>query len=499
MNWRGGSVPGTIHTVRRLAAQLDRAARRVRIHPREFTGHDVTNLLRQLPAVDAWIASEQGTALCAEYSRAEVLEVMRTHLARMRSAVMAGAAELPVVTSAEYAATLRADLLARRQASLRRVINATGIVLHTNLGRAPLAPEALEAVARAGRGYTNLEYDLAEGRRGSRNAHVEALLARLTGAESAIVVNNCAAAVVLALRTFARDAEIVVSRGELIEIGGSFRMPDVIAESGARMVEVGTTNRTTTADYAAALNERTRVLLVSHPSNYRIVGFTAKPPLAELAKLAHAKGALLLHDLGSGALLDLGAQASEPTVGNSIAHGADLVTFSGDKLLGGPQAGIVAGRAELIAAMQDTPLARVLRIDKLSLAALDATLRLYVPPNDPRERVPVLRMISETAESIGGRAAVLTQALVEVDGLEASVVDDVSYAGGGTLPMTAIPTKVVRLAVRDVAAAELVRRLRAGDPPVIARVAADTVTLDLRTVLLDEIAELAAVIRWAAG
>jgi L-seryl-tRNA(Ser) seleniumtransferase len=414
-----------------------------------------------------------------------------------REAIRNGATALPAFESAEFVAALRRDLLARRQESLRPVINATGIVIHTNLGRAPLAPEALEAVERVGRGYSSAEYDLAEGRRGSRNDHVEALLARLTGAESALVVNNCAAAVVLVLRTFARDAEVIVSRGELIEIGGSFRMPDVISESGACMVEVGTTNRTTPADYAGAVSERTRILLASHPSNYRIVGFTAKPTLAELAEIAHARNLLLVHDLGSGSLIDLGI-AAEPTVSNSIAQGADIVTFSGDKALGGPQAGIIAGRAELIGALKRSPLARAVRIDKLSLAALGATLRLYLPPNDPRARVPVLRMISETAESVGRRAASLIRDLAGIPGLETSVADDVGYAGGGALPMSAIPTQVVRLTLRGVTETELARRLRTGSPPVLGRIAAGTVTLDLRTVQPDEAADLAAAIRRAA-
>jgi L-seryl-tRNA(Ser) seleniumtransferase len=454
------------------------------------------DLLRRLPAVDKWLASEAGAALCAEYSRGEVVETMRDHLTRIRAAVKNGATELPPLESPEYFTLLRADLIARRQASLKRVINASGIVIHTNLGRAPLADEALRAIDRAARGYSNLEYDLDEGRRGARNAHIADLLARLTGAEAALVVNNCAAAVVLVLRALARDGEVIVSRGELIEIGGSFRMPDVIAESGARMVEVGTTNRTTLADYAEAIGERTRVLLVSHPSNYRIVGFTAKPSLAELARLAHERQLLLVEDLGSGSLVDLGGvlAASEPTVGASLAQGVDVVTFSGDKLLGGPQAGVIAGRADAVAKVERHPLARALRIDKLSLAALDATLRLYLSPHDPRERVPVLRMLTESAVSVGRRAAALKKRLAGIAAVEAEIADGESYAGGGALPMNAIPTKLVRIAVHGVAAHELARRLRAGDPPVIVRIAAEAVTLDLRTVHPEEAPDLAAAI-----
>jgi L-seryl-tRNA(Ser) seleniumtransferase len=466
---------------------------------RAVSGSMSQDLLKQLPAVDKWLASEQSAVLCAEYSRAEVVDVMREHLARVRAAVKSGIAELPPFESPEYFVLLRADLLARRRASFRRVINATGIVIHTNLGRAPLAEEALRAIDHAARGYSNLEYDLAEGRRGARSAHVSDLIARLTGAEAAFVVNNCAGAVVLVLRALAQEREVIVSRGELIEIGGSFRMPDVIAESGAQMVEVGTTNRTTLADYAGAISERTRVFLVSHPSNYRIVGFTAKPALADLSRLARERQVLLFEDLGSGSLIDLTGvlAASEPTVGASLAQGVDVVTFSGDKLLGGPQAGVIAGRADLVATIERHPLARALRIDKLSLAALDATLRLYLPPHDPRERVPVLRMLAQSAGEIESRAAAFTKQLADIAELEMALVDGESYAGGGALPMNGIPTKLIRMTVRDVAAHEFARRLRDSDPPLIVRIVADAVTLDLRTVGPQEAAEAAAVIRGA--
>jgi L-seryl-tRNA(Ser) seleniumtransferase len=386
--------------------------------------------------------------------------------------------------SADYAARLRADLLRRRLPSLRPAINATGIVVHTNLGRAPLAPEALAALAAVARGYSTLEIDLATGKRGSRHRHVAALLAELTGAAAGIAVNNCAAAVVLALNTLARDAEVVVSRGELIEIGGSFRMPDVIAESGAGMIEVGTTNKTTLADYASAITANTRALLVSHSSNYRIVGFTAKPTLAELAALAHEHGVALIHDLGSGALVELrvGDGATEPTVAQSIAQGADLVLFSGDKLLGGPQAGLIVGRADLIEKVKRNPLARAMRIDKLSLAALAATLALYRPPHDPYERVPVLRMLSEPKASVARRATRLARALRKNPRLAVELGDDVSYAGGGALPLEQLPTRIVRLRSLDMTATEVLQRLRAADPPVIARIADETVILDPRTV-----------------
>lgn len=449
--------------------------------------------------MDKWLATEQGILLCAEYSRAEVVAVMRTHLARIRRKLENGGGELPELGSREYTALLRADLLERRRGSLRRVINATGIVIHTNLGRAPLAAEAIEAMQEAASGYSNLEYDLTAVSRGSRNRHAEELLCALTGAEAALVVNNCAAAVLLGLRVIAGGGEVVVSRGELIEIGGSFRMPDVIAESGATMIEVGTTNRTTLHDYAAAVTANTRALLASHPSNYRIVGFVAQATLKELEALARERGLVLIQDLGSGSLVRLegSALAAEPAVAESVASGVDLVTFSGDKLLGGPQAGIVVGRADLVARLKRHPMARAVRIDKLSLAALTATLRLYLPPNDPKQKIPVLKMATADRTALGRRAARFVKRLAALDNLQARIVDDVGYAGGGSLPMSELPTRAIRLEVRGMSAAELAARLRAATPPIIARISKDYVTLDLRTVLPNETAELAAAIRHA--
>jgi L-seryl-tRNA(Ser) seleniumtransferase len=458
-----------------------------------------SDLRRQLPAVDEWLSSAHGRALCAEYSRVEVVAVLRDHLSYYRQRLSDGTVGLPAFMSDEYAARVRADLLRRRLPSLRPAINATGIVVHTNLGRAPLAPEALEAIAAVARGYSTLEIDLSTGKRGSRHRHVEALLAELTSAGAGIAVNNCAAAVLLALNTVARAAEVVISRGELIEIGGSFRMPDVIAQSGARMIEVGTTNKTTLADYANAITPDTRALLVSHPSNYRIVGFTAKPALAELAALARERGIALIHDLGSGALVEIrvGEGSAEPTVAQSIAQGADLVLFSGDKLLGGPQAGLIVGHSELIERIKRNPLTRALRIDKLSLAALAATLALYRPPHDPRERVPVLHMLSEAQASIARRAARIARELRKNARLAVELGDDVSYAGGGALPLEQLPTRVVRLRALDMTATELVQRLRAADPPVIARIADDNVILDPRTVPTAATPELLAAIAHA--
>jgi len=457
------------------------------------------DLFKQLPAIDKWLASETGVALSAEFSSKEVVEVMREHLARVRGGLGNGLTELPEFDSAQYAALMRADLLKQRLPSLRRAINATGIIIHTNLGRAPLATEAIEAMEAVARGYSNLEFDLETGKRGSRYHHVESLLRRITGAEAALVVNNCAAAVVLALETIATGREVVISRGELVEIGGSFRIPDVIAKSGAEMVEVGTTNKTRIQDYAAALSEETRVLLSVHPSNYKIVGFSARPASEELADLAQQNDLIFMQDLGSGALVDLGAVASiaEHTVQQSLAAGADLLTFSGDKLLGGPQAGIILGRAELIEAIKQNPLTRALRIDKLSLAGLAATLRLYLPPNDPTAKVPVLRMISEDQESVARRGRNLLRQLKRISGLEGVLVADVSYGGGGALPMAELPTSVVHVSVAGVSAGELANRLRATDPPVIARVTNDQLALDPRTIPPEDMKDLVGAFRQA--
>ena len=458
-------------------------------------------LLRQLPAIDKWLASESGSALSAEFSVAEVTEVMREHLARMRRCLGNGLTELPDFHGTQYAALMRAELLERRLPSLRRAINATGIVLHTNLGRAPLADEAVEAMQAAAAGYSNLEFDLGSGERGSRQDHVESLLCRITGAEAALAVNNCAAAVMLALESFSADGEVIVSRGELVEIGGSFRMPDVIAKSGARMFEVGTTNKTRLEDYAAALSERTRIVLSVHPSNFRIVGFSAKPALKELAKLAHANELLCVHDLGSGALANVQPVASMTgdTVQSSLAAGVDLVTFSGDKLLGGPQAGLIVGRAELIDTIRRNPLARALRIDKLSLAALAATLRLYLSPNDPVKKIPILRMLGESESNIAARARRLLKRLREIPGVGADIVDDVTFSGGGALPMVELPTKTIRVTADGVSAGTLARRLRRAQPPVVARLADDRLVFDPRTMLPGDSKDLLSAFRQALG
>jgi L-seryl-tRNA(Ser) seleniumtransferase len=405
---------------------------------------------------------------------------------------------------AEAARRLTLAAARERECGLRRVINATGVVLHTNLGRAPLSDAARRAVAEEAARYCTLEYDTASGARGRRGARVEELLAELTGAEDALVVNNCAAAALLVLTAIARDGETIVSRGELVEIGGDFRVPDVMAQSGTTMVEVGTTNRTRLSDYERAVTERTRLLMRVHPSNYRIVGFTATPALAELARLAHARGLLLYEDAGSGALFDLTplGLSGEPVIRESIARGADVVTFSGDKLLGSAQAGLVVGRREVIERLRRHSLYRALRADKLALAALEATLDAY-RCGEARREVPVLRMLSVTRDEIERRAHAFSRRLrarSAEDALGLEIIEGESAVGGGSAPTTQPPTALLALKHPTLTASALDERLRRNAPPVVARIIDGRVVLDLRTVgeteeteLLDALASLSQV------
>jgi L-seryl-tRNA(Ser) seleniumtransferase len=418
--------------------------------------------LRDLPSVDE-LARGRDDPLAVEAARKVV--------ARARELIQAGD------NPGDLAAQLLAELHAARSPRLRRVINATGVIVHTNLGRAPLAEAALDRVREIGRGYSNLEYDVAAGGRGSRQDHVAGILRRLTGAEAALVVNNNAAAVMLALAALAEGREVLVSRGELIEIGDGFRIPDVLERSGARLREVGTTNRTRAADYETAIGPETAVLLRVHQSNFRVVGFTAQPSLRELGDVARRHGLPLVDDLGSGALIDIG---DEPTARASLAAGADLVCFSGDKLLGGPQAGIIVGRADLVERLRRHPLQRALRADKLTLAALEGTLTLAI---DAPDEIPVLRMLREPPEAVRTRAAHLAN-LVSGD-----VEETVARAGGGSLPLTELQS--FACAVEE----ELAVKLRAGDPPVIAVVRDGRTLLDCRTLTDDEAEEVAEAVR----
>jgi L-seryl-tRNA(Ser) seleniumtransferase len=420
--------------------------------------------LRDLPSVDE-LARGSADPLAVAAARA-VIE-------RARAAIRAGA------EPGDLAAALQAELAAVRRPALRRVLNATGVIVHTNLGRAPLPATALERVADAARGYSNLEYDLAAGERGSRQDHVAGLLGRLTGAESAIVVNNNAGAMLLALAALAEGREVLVSRGELIEIGDGFRIPDVLARSGARLVEVGTTNRTRASDYEQAMRPETALILRVHQSNFRVVGFTELPSLADLAEVARRHQLPLIDDLGSGALVDL---ADEPTVRASLAAGADLVCISGDKLLGGPQAGIVVGRTELVEKLRRHPLHRALRIDKLGLAALEGTLQLYLDPARALREVPVLRMLREDAALVRARAERLAEAT------NGEVEETVARVGGGALPLAELPS--FACAVEE----SLAAALRAHEPPVVGIVRDGRLLLDCRTLDDDEAGLVAAAV-----
>ncbi|HEX2500768.1 MAG TPA: L-seryl-tRNA(Sec) selenium transferase [Methylomirabilota bacterium] len=453
--------------------------------------------LRALPSVDEVVRALDGQP---SVSRGRVVEAVRAVLAERRRAVLdaTSAAELDAV-ALETPALLprvRAALATAGAWGLDRVVNATGVVLHTNLGRAPLGPAALARLALVAARYSNLELDVRTKARGSRYGHVDELLCRLSGAEASLVVNNNAAAVLLALESLARGREVVVSRGELIEIGGAFRIPDILARSGARLVEVGTTNRTRVADYASAITPDTALLLKVHPSNYRVVGFTESVLTTELAELGQARGLPVLEDLGSGCFLDLRPWGlpREPTVPETVAAGADVVTFSGDKLLGGPQAGIVVGRRPLVERLRQNPLNRALRIDKLTLAALEATLRAYEDPATAPREIPTLRMLSEPAVAVRRRAArVLHRVpLAARSALGLAVVAGRSEVGGGALPLAELPTAVLALGAPAHPAAALDAKLRAGRPPVIGRIAEDRLLLDCRTVMDDEVSLLAA-------
>jgi L-seryl-tRNA(Ser) seleniumtransferase len=442
---------------------------------------------RRLPAIHRLLAVPPLPALAAELGRSVVTRAAREELDARR-----GAREAGIPPPAELAAAVARRARALDRPSLLRVINATGVVLHTNLGRAPLSPAAIAAVTRAARGYTNLELDLATGERGSRHVHAAGWLRRLCGAEAAMVVNNNAAAVLLALAAVATGREVVISRGELVEIGGSFRVPEVMAQSGARLREVGTTNRTHAGDYRAAIGPETGALLRVHPSNYRILGFTADVATAELAAIAHGAGLPLLYDLGSGTLVEVGG---EPTVASALGAGADLVTFSGDKLLGGPQAGLICGRADLVERCRRHPLARALRPDKLTLAALEATLRAYGEPGRAQAEIPTLAMLARGRDDLAAAAAGLAAGIRQrCPGLQVSVADDVSRAGGGSLPLADLPTRVVR--VRALAggpsAEALAAALRGGEPPVVARLQDEALVLDPRTLLPGEAEEVVA-------
>jgi L-seryl-tRNA(Ser) seleniumtransferase len=468
--------------------------------------------LRSLPSIERLLARPAAIRLAEQLGRERVRDLLRAILDEIRN-------ELQEVRSQEsedrIEAEATADILShadsrlltsdslieeaeRRLAtrgaaaarpSLRRVINATGVILHTNLGRAPLAPEAIEAVAEVAAHYSNLEYNLERGVRGHREAHCRELLARLVASEAAIVVNNNAAAVMLVLNTLAEGGEVIVSRGELIEIGGSFRIPDVMAKSGARLREVGTTNRTRIGDYERAINDQTRLLLRVHPSNYRIVGFTERPALNELVDLSRRSGVPTFEDLGSGCLINLAPYGvtDEPVVADSLRAGVSVVTFSGDKMLGGPQAGIIAGTRIMIDRVRQNPLMRALRVDKMTYAALEATLRLY-ERGIAAARVPVICAMASNLSELRERAARFGGLVMQTtnDRMRATVEDGESVIGGGSAPEVRLPTAIVAINTESLNAAAIAERLRAHATPIIARTERDRVLIDLRTVAGEE-------------
>jgi len=446
------------------------------------------NPFRALPAVDTLLTAPTGAALSARYGRTVTVEALRTVLDQARAALRSGASP---ATAADSLLDRAAVALYRQFApSLRPVINATGIIIHTNLGRAPLSDAAQAALIGVAAGYSTLEYDLAAGQRGSRLTHPESALTALTGAEAALVVNNNAAAVLLMLSALAKDRDVLISRGQLIEIGGGFRIPDVLAQSGARLVEVGATNKTRLSDYERALTPATAAILHAHASNFKQIGFVEVTPLEELASLGQRRGVLLMDDLGSGALLDTAAYGleHEPTVGESVAAGADLIAFSGDKLLGGPQAGIIVGKAALIETLKRHPLARAVRADKLTIGALVATLDHY-RKGEALTHIPVWRMIATPLAELRATAA---QWAETVGG---EVITGESMVGGGSLPGATLPTALLALTPPNADA--LAAQLRAANPPVIARIADGRVLFDPRTVFPAQTDDLLRAVRSA--
>ena len=445
--------------------------------------------LRLLPSIDELLHANVGQQLIERYSRAVTVQTLRGIIAQVRKDIRQGAA-CPAAT--DILAMAEQRLRQEQLPHLRPVINATGVIINTNLGRAPLSAEALQAVQRVASGYSNLEYALEAGERGSRHTHVTELLCELTGAEAALVTNNNAAAVLLALSTVAMGREVVISRGQLVEIGGGFRVPDVMRQSGCQLVEVGTTNRTRIADYEAALSERTALLLSVHPSNFLITGFTESTPVSALAELAQQHKLVVMNDLGSGCLLNSEryGMAHEPMPQESIAAGADIVCFSGDKLLGGPQAGILVGKTDILARIAKHPLMRAMRIDKMTLAALEATLRHY-QRNEVESHIPIWRMISARSDTLARRASQWVTQLNAV-GITARVQRGESTVGGGSLPGETLPTMLLAVDAEHVPMPldELAKRLRLRNTPIITRILRDTLLLDPRTVLEEQDGEV---------
>jgi len=449
-------------------------------------------LLRSLPSIERLLERPLASRLSGDLGRDRVRDLLREITAGLREQLThTPDASSPFFDSLTDAVERELEIRAAEcaQPSLRRVINATGVLIHTNLGRAPLARQAIEAVAEAGAHYSNLEYDLIDGERGKRETHCQELLARLTGSEAAVLANNNAAAVLLVLNTLAEGGEVIVSRGELIEIGGSFRIPDVMARSGAILREVGTTNRTRIADYQRAITDRTKLILRVHPSNYKIIGFTERPSVQEIAELSRKTGIPSFEDLGSGCLIDLSpfGVKDEPVVAESLKSGISVVSFSGDKMLGGPQAGIIAGSKTIVDRLRANPLMRALRVDKMTYAAIEATLRLY-DSGTAQIEVPVIRAIALTQEDIRRRAEQFCGLVLQSTNGEfrANIEEGASVIGGGSAPEVKLPTMLVMLESSEMSPASIENGLRSHTIPIISRVERDRVIIDLRTVALEE-------------
>jgi L-seryl-tRNA(Ser) seleniumtransferase len=454
---------------------------------------EVGALLRRIPAVDELLGREALRGLEKRLGRRLLVDATRKTIQSLRERISSGV-QLEI-SHESLEREIIAEAKSSAEFSLRPVINASGVILHTNLGRAPLAGKAVEHLAETAGVYSNLEYSLELGERGKRDEHTDRLFARLLGAEMTLVVNNNAAAVFLALNALAEGGEVIVSRGELIEIGGAFRIPDICGKSGATLREVGTTNRTRLSDYADAINDRTRALLRVHPSNFRMVGFTERPALAEVVDLAHQHHLPLVEDLGSGCLFDLSNFGihDEPTVGPSLKAGVDVVTFSGDKLLGGPQAGILTGRREALRKIRRNPLFRALRVDKLTIAALEATVAIYL--RGDLTEIPALRMIQTAPEELARRAAHLAELITNEPGLKAHIQEGESVVGGGSTPGQSLPTSLVCVGHPKLSAQALESEFRKNEPPIIARIELDQLVLDLRTVLAGQEEEIVEALR----
>lgn len=452
-------------------------------------------LLSALPSVDEILKSREGAAWLALFPRSVVLQAVRETIAEERKKILDG--KNPDSSLSSLHSAIEKQIHTLSSYSLLPIINATGIVLHTNLGRAVLSERALENVIAVSRGYSNLEYDLEAGKRGKRHVHTGRILRQLIGAEDALIVNNNAAAVFLSLNTLAKDREVVVSRGELVEIGGSFRVPDVMTASGALLREVGTTNKTHLFDYSRAVSEKTGMILKVHQSNYKVIGFTEDVPVSELVQLGRDHDIPVMYDLGSGNLIDLKPYGihSEPSVQEILRSGIDLITFSGDKLLGGPQGGIIVGRKDLIEKIRKNPLARAVRVDKMTIAAFEATLMEYLDPEQAMKRIPVLDMLFQPVESIQGRAKKLATGLrKQGSAADITVIEDISKAGGGSLPEASFDTYAVSIVPSRISVNDLEKRLRSGSRPVIARIRENALLLDARTIRDSEIPPLVEIV-----